>query len=166
MCYFLLESWSRGSEGLCLFAPYVGVNRVIRYGDMFPVSLWRVLLSFYQLLPYNKSLSGSYGLYLHLITFAQDSHEKVNRKPGHITTLLPPWNKDWNNLDVNWLQEYKVQTNEKLTGLRLYRRKNRCRKLTIRKTTFQTITSRLHLYKVAHAIKKPHPVRNNIKVNI
>lgn len=49
-----------------------------------------------------------------------------------------------------------------LTGLRLYRRKNRCRKLTTRKTTFQTITSRLHLYRDAHKIKRPHPAGDKV----
>lgn len=58
-------------------------------------------------------------------------------------------------LDVKGNQGRRVQ---KLTGRRLYSRKNKCRKLTSRKTTFQIITSRLHLYRDAQTMKKPHPV--------
>lgn len=46
----------------------------------------------------------------------------------------------------------------KLTGRRLYSRKNKCRTLSSRKTTFQIITSRLHLNRDAQTMKKTHPV--------
>lgn len=62
---------------------------------------------------------------------------------------------DWDGLDLKG-KEGRVLW--ELTGRRLYSRKNRCRKLTIRKIVFQTITSRLHLYRVAHTMKNPHPV--------
>lgn len=61
-------------------------------------------------------------------------------------TLRDSWNMDEQRVAVQ------------LTGLRLYRRKKRCMKLTTRNTTFHTITSMLHRYRVAHAMKRPHPV--------
>lgn len=68
--------------------------------------------------------------------------------------------KHSNGLNVTQLLECGWgHADVELTGLRLYRRKNKCMKLTTRNTTFQTITSRLHLYRVAHTMKRPHPVR-------
>ena len=67
--------------------------------------------------------------------------------------------KHSNSLNVKRLVECEYgHADTELTGLRLYRRKNKCMKLTTRNTTFQTITSRLHLYRAAHTMKRPHPV--------